>query len=111
MTTTVKKFYVYSLIDPRNGKVFYIGKGKGKRTKWHLWTALKGTHGNPKLANKIKKLHRLGMAYGVEFLFSSTSEQECFAKEIFYIAFHGRGNLCNLTDGGEGRSGYKHTPE
>lgn len=25
------KFYVYRLIDPRNGETFYIGKGKGNR--------------------------------------------------------------------------------
>lgn len=24
-------FYVYRLIDPRNGETFYIGKGKGNR--------------------------------------------------------------------------------
>ena len=25
------KYYVYKLIDPRDGKVFYIGKGKNDR--------------------------------------------------------------------------------
>jgi len=25
------KFYVYRLIDPRNGETFYVGKGKGNR--------------------------------------------------------------------------------
>ena len=25
------KYYVYKLIDPRNGNVFYVGKGKGDR--------------------------------------------------------------------------------
>ncbi|WP_263312590.1 hypothetical protein [Campylobacter sp. LR264d] len=24
-------YYVYGLIDPRNGRYFYIGKGKGNR--------------------------------------------------------------------------------
>jgi hypothetical protein len=29
-------FYVYKLIDPRNGKVFYIGKGFGERVLAHV---------------------------------------------------------------------------
>jgi len=29
-------FYVYALIDPRNNKPFYVGKGKGERWKHHF---------------------------------------------------------------------------
>jgi hypothetical protein len=28
-------YYVYLLIDPRDGKVFYVGKGKGERCLQH----------------------------------------------------------------------------
>jgi uncharacterized protein len=28
-------FYVYRLIDPRNGETFYVGKGKGNRVFSH----------------------------------------------------------------------------
>lgn len=30
------KSYVYKLIDPRDGKVFYVGKGKGNRVFSHM---------------------------------------------------------------------------
>lgn len=34
------KYYVYRLIDPRNGEVFYVGKGKGNRLFSHMKVAL-----------------------------------------------------------------------
>lgn len=109
-----KRFYVYALVDPRRGKkgaVFYIGKGTWKRkgtnerNQDHLRKSIAGTHYNSKLQNKINKIVKAGLVYGVNFLFSTDSEEKCFAIEIFWIAFYGRTSLCNLTDGGDGPSG------
>ncbi len=108
------RFYVYALIDPRKGKkgaVFYVGKGMCKnkgsyeRNQVHLRDAINGTHCNPYLQNKIKKIVKAGLVYGVDFLFSTYNEQECLDKEMFYISLFGRKTLCNLTDGGDGTSG------
>ena len=35
ITSEKLKFYVYCLIDPRDDKPFYIGKGKGNRVFEH----------------------------------------------------------------------------
>jgi hypothetical protein len=101
-------FYVYRLSS--NGVTFYIGKGKRTesydRINYHLnyWTRNK----NKKLTNKIKKLNGI---FDIEIIFESKKEQECLDLEIKLIKEIGRENLCNLTDGGDGVSGLKHSDE
>ena len=34
------EWYVYALIDPRDGRLFYIGKGKGNRVFAHAHEAI-----------------------------------------------------------------------
>lgn len=55
------RHYVYMLIDPRNGKVFYVGKGKGNRVFSHVRGQIKsddGEDGNelPLKLEVIKKI-------------------------------------------------------
>jgi hypothetical protein len=101
-------FYVYRLLS--NGVTFYIGKGKRTenydRVNYHLnyWIHNK----NKKLTNKIKKLNGV---FDIEIVFESKNEQECLNLETQLILEIGRKNLCNLTDGGEGVSGFNHSEE
>lgn len=101
------QFYVYKLIDI-NGNIFYIGKGMKKdkydrlnyhKNYWHH-------NCNKKLSNKIKKLNGV---FDSEIVKISDDEQECLKLEIELIKEIGLNNLCNLTKGGEGISGYSHT--
>lgn len=39
-------YYVYRLVDPRNGMTFYVGKGQGNRVFAHVEEALGGEYGD-----------------------------------------------------------------
>jgi hypothetical protein len=66
------KYYVYALLDPRDNKIFYIGKGKSNRIFAHLNGALE----NPDESYKIntikeiiaegKKVKHLVLRHGLE---------------------------------------------
>lgn len=94
--------YTYALSDPRNGNVFYVGKGKGRRLSIHFWHAKRKNHYNGKLQNKINKIEGLGLSVIAEKIFEHEDEWPAQMVEILAIAFYGREHLCNLTDGGEG---------
>ncbi len=53
-------FYVYRLIDPRNGETFYVGKGKGDRVFAHV----AGEHeaGADELPEKLQRIREIRLA-------------------------------------------------
>lgn len=97
-------FYVYLLTD-ENGIPFYVGKGKGNRSRRHFHKS------HSKFIRRIvEKIKRSGKSPISKIIFESMDEQEIFAKECQLIKSLGRRNnktgvLANLTDGGEGQSG------
>ena len=92
-------YYTYAYLR-KDGTPYYIGKGKGSRCY------KRGRRGcNPPL-DKSR----------IIFLKQNLTQEEAFRHEIYMIAIFGRidkgtGILRNLTNGGEGSSGYVHTNE
>jgi hypothetical protein len=105
--------YVYTLTDPRNGMPFYVGKGHGKRCEAHLDEAKYYTKRKSKKLNKIRKLMSLGMNPIITKVEENVSDAQAIDFECFLIAeMRDIGiPLTNMTDGGDGAQGYKHTEE
>lgn len=70
-------YYVYVLRDPRDGTVFYVGKGTGQRVYSHASLALSGKN-DPDLAPaKVKQIRDILRAgKGVEHLFVRTGIED-----------------------------------
>ena len=91
-------FYVYLHRRLSDNKVFYVGKGK----KGRAWSV----HGRNSKWNNTFKKHGLI----VEIIKDNLNEDEAFSTETRIIAEMRKtfGEiLCNMTDGGEGVSGYR----
>ncbi len=94
-------YFTYAHYKPEGG-LFYIGKGKRRRAydmdgRNSYWQNIVNKYGRPH----------------VELLACWGTEREALDHEILLIScFKDMGyKLANITAGGEGTSGYKHTPE
>lgn len=54
------KFYVYRLLDPRNGETFYVGKGKGNRVFAHARAEIEIRDDDP--GAKLRRIHEIRLA-------------------------------------------------
>ena len=121
------EYYVYVYLDPRKPgnyvyenhtfdyEPIYIGKGKGRRYKQHPTQCVSQPNKSffYKKLNKIISLNYVPIYYIIE---NGLYEYVACKKEIELISLIGRldennGTLCNLTNGGEGTSGYKMSDE
>ena len=95
-----KEYYVYAYLR-EDGTPYYIGKGNALKYRAYE------NHGR---RFPVPPRDR------IKILLENLTEEQAFSNEIDFIAWYGRkdnntGILRNLTDGGEGASGYKHTEE
>ena len=106
MTTSGTSFYVYEHWRLDRDECFYVGKGKGNRA---YSTKDRNRHHKAICA----KLSREGFAMEIRMVATGLSEKEAFFLERDRIKFWRDAgvDLVNLTDGGEGISGYRMTEE
>ena len=90
------KYYLYLLIDPRNNKVFYVGKGTGNRAYAHQTIVEnhgKDLTGNTEKLNLIVDILNEGLDVIVEKVFESNDEDLCYKKEEDLIQYYDLNNL------------------
>lgn len=103
--------YTYMLVDPRNNLPFYVGKGQGRRCDFHVDEAKYYTKRKSLKLNKIRKLLSLGLQPIVIKVEEGVSDEQATEFECLLIAeIRDLGiPLTNMTDGGDGAKGYRHT--
>ena len=86
-------FYVYELIDPRDGQVFYVGKGCGNRDCMTLRA------GNSEKMAVIRAIKKAGRRVICSYFADGLSEAEAFKIERQRIAHHTYACLTNIQPG------------
>lgn len=104
--------YFYTLTDPRENEIRYVGKTINPSSRKSLHFTGKGkTH----CANWIKNLLEDGLVPIMEIIDEITTDvhEEWMEKERYWIKLHRDMGcpLTNLADGGAGTPGIKHTEE
>lgn len=105
------RFYVYELVDPRDGKPFYVGKGTKDRARTHLRHAAKGCEGSR--FDRIREIEASGNCVIVRCVQSGMAELDALELEERRIAEIGIENLCNAYARGcmSGQVRYGTSPE
>jgi len=103
------RFYVYRLIDPRNGETFYIGKGNGDRVFAHI----QGNLESDSLSEKLSRIRDIKLAgFEVAHVIHRHGLNESTAYEVEAALIDAYPGITNIMDGhGNGDFGVMHCSE
>lgn len=105
---------IYALLDPDTGSCRYVGKSVNgvRRAKEHAQTGRLAKERN-RCRNWIVSLVNAGKMYNISIIDTATDNEELFEKEIYWIGLMrlAGADLTNLTIGGDGPVGYRHTED
>lgn len=105
-------YYVYELIDPRNDRTFYVGKGSGNRAYQHA--KFKDGNNNPYKDRVIKKILNENLEPIVKFVHTNIhNEDQAYNLETALIKEIGIDNLTNICEDAKppSRKGWKPSAE
>lgn len=91
-------YYVYFLCDSRDGRIFYVGKGKGDRLKHHVKRYLKGTDNGAKDL-MIKEILDYGFGVDEYIIEDKINEDDAFKLERYFIRKLRNYGITNIVDG------------
>jgi hypothetical protein len=98
------KYYVYRLIDPRNGETFYVGKGQANRVFAHIHDEL--SQEGDELSDKLKRIREVRVAgFEVAHVIHRHGMDEATAFEVEAAVMDAYPGLSNIA-GGTGSSDY-----
>src|SRR5690554_1188114 len=103
------QYYVYRLIDPRNGETFYIGKGKGNRVFAHA----RGDIESDSLSEKMTKIRSIRLAgFEVAHVIHRHGLDEKSAFEVEAALIDAYPGITNIIGGhGSNELGAMHSKE
>ena len=93
------KAYVYLLIDPRDGEVFYVGKGNGSRVFAHAQDALGDEEAASDKLDRIREIHGAGQQVEHQLLRFGLTDRTAFEVEAAAIQLLGMDELTNKVEG------------
>ena len=94
-----RRFYVYTLTDPRNGEVFYVGKGCGYRMHQHEKDCSAGRVLNGRKHQRIADIVAAGYRVVAAKVQAGLTEGEALDAEKALIRAIGIRNLTNVFAG------------
>ena len=89
------RYYVYILVDPRDNKIFYIGKGLGNRVFQHLECAIKEDAVSEKL-DIIREIRSEGLHVKHFIVRHGLDEDDAFTVESVLIDLLSYSNFSNI---------------
>jgi uncharacterized protein len=106
------KYYVYRLIDPRNGMTFYVGRGQGNRIFSHAAGSDNPTDSEDSETLKLRTIWAIKNAgLEVQHVIHRHGMDESAAKEVEAALIDSYSGLTNIQGGFDNNRGVMHAEE